>query len=214
MPVSPNFKRISTRIAVTLVVVHFAVTLIYLLPGTWFSYQFNNVTYHYMVPLFHQNWQLFAPEPPKSVDQLLYRTVNEAGDLGEWTDPGALWLEQHQTYRVGAYGKLFNNYEDIGRRLNEDHFRFYNYYAAHDHGEVESMLLATERMWDTESYLHAKQLVLDHLEAAGTRMRVGIPISALELQYQRTWVTVPGTDSIKQETIELPLIDFTFGLGE
>ncbi len=205
MPVTQKFKRNSTRIALFIVGLHFAITVIYLLPGSWFSYRFNSVTSHYMVPLFHQNWQLFAPEPPKSNDRLLVRTIKADSSRSEWHEPAKLILDQHQRFRVLPAGKLYNVLEDVGRRLNGDHYRYYKYYRAKGHNEVAAAEKASSLLPRTETYKRACFLLgrsSERFPALNTEW-IGV-----EWRYERTWVAHPETGEQRVETVELPPLEY------
>lgn len=60
-------------------VLHFAMVLIYTLPGNWFSYNTKRVGATYTRPFFNQRWNLFAPEIPTENYRYHVRMKN-----GEW----------------------------------------------------------------------------------------------------------------------------------
>ena len=208
MPVTPAFKRNCVRIGLGLFAFHFLITGLYLLPGRWLGYDASNVVYHYMVPLFHQNWQLFAPEAPKSNNKLYYRWQAHDGKWSEWIDPGKAWLETHQTYRITYHGKLFDNYEAIGRKLNEDHYRYYQYCEESPDINEDCTAYAEARMPYTEAYILASRLVQQHLQDHQQFEASMLP-QQLEFRFQRSWVPDPVTGEAKSETLNFP--PFPFG---
>lgn len=200
LAVSSTYKRRASLIALAVFVLHFGFAVLYLLPGSWLPYKAKQVVYHYTVPLFHQNWQLFAPVPPKSNDKLEYRVADEAGNWSAWRDAGAELLQQHRRYRVTWHGKLYNNYEDIGRRVNEAHYRFYNWYTANGRGVEEATEMANKRMIDTEAYRHAIAWCVWHHGAYGSNTR---PV-AIECRYRRSWVAMIRGGATHEAQILLP----------
>lgn len=70
-----------------------------------------------MFPVFNQNWQMFAPDPPKGDRNLYYRCRFGNNNYSPWINPGKSILKKHQANRFWNYGKLFNIYESIHREL-------------------------------------------------------------------------------------------------
>jgi len=59
MPISRN-----RLIVVALVATHALLLLAYTLPQSWVPTRLQGVAQRYVRPLFHQQWNLFAPDPP------------------------------------------------------------------------------------------------------------------------------------------------------
>ncbi len=80
-------------------------------------------SYQYMVPLFHQNWALFAPNIPEYDAQLIYRTSNNDTQAAwsEWRDAsGACGYDDfskpeviEQNILVQLNYELYSNYYSI-----------------------------------------------------------------------------------------------------
>ncbi|MBL7950735.1 MAG: hypothetical protein JNM62_03345 [Flavobacteriales bacterium] len=57
--------RIARLITVSIVAVHIGMALCYTLPRTMVPDTWSFLSQRYMRPLFHQQWSLFAPDPPR-----------------------------------------------------------------------------------------------------------------------------------------------------
>ena len=71
-----------SRPVLLLVVVHAALLACYTLPEGMVPERARTLATAYARGLFHQQWQLFAPDPPTCSCHLEWRTA-----AGEWTDP-------------------------------------------------------------------------------------------------------------------------------
>ena len=56
--------RMHRGIVVGLVALHTVLLLGYTLPSQFVPERWNDLSLYYVRPLFHQQWQLFAPDPP------------------------------------------------------------------------------------------------------------------------------------------------------
>jgi hypothetical protein len=72
-------------IAFGALMLHFLFTMVYSLPELIVPPALRQWSYEYSVPMFHQNWKLFAPDVPAYDVQLEMRTFLN-GNAGEWHD--------------------------------------------------------------------------------------------------------------------------------
>lgn len=78
-------------------VVHFALTLIYSVRELKVPDMVRQVSDEYTIPLFHQNWKLFAPDVPEYDVQLFFST----------SDSG-IWSEFHDVSEFHGFGRHSN----------------------------------------------------------------------------------------------------------
>ena len=201
MAVTPRFKRNIALTGAALFVLHFVVVVLYVLPHSWFPEPVNTATYHYMVPMFHQNWSIFAPEPPLTNDRLYYRVQDESGTWSAWIDPGAELREKHETYRLTYHWKLYNIYETLGRNLHTTWWRKYQQIdEQYKRSEERATQEALEASRDTRSHQLAVDYALAHAASDA--------ITAVQLKYERTFVPAPdAADPAKVETLLFPPCD-------
>lgn len=109
------------------------------MPDEWQIKYVSALSHRYISPVFHQDWDVFAPEPPTYSQQFLYRCTFADGRKSEWIDPGAPLLKQHHSNRFAYYGKAFNIYESIARNLRLTYNRDKEYLEAE--GEVDQQRL-------------------------------------------------------------------------
>ncbi|MBI2268841.1 MAG: hypothetical protein HYU69_00630 [Bacteroidetes bacterium] len=110
-------KRYLFLTGATAVIIHFALILFFCFPQYSNYSHLLNISKRYVFPVFNQNWQMFAPEPPMGSRNLYYRCRFDNNNYSPWIDPGKSLLEKHQANRFWNYGKLFNIYESIHREL-------------------------------------------------------------------------------------------------
>lgn len=70
------------RLMVLVVVLHAALLACYTLPASWVPARASSLATAYSRGLFHQQWQLFAPDPPLCSCHLEWHNED-----GTWTDP-------------------------------------------------------------------------------------------------------------------------------
>ena len=112
-----SIKIITTFFFTILFLCHFAATVIYLTEGKYTPDYVNYRIGKYMLPLFHQNWKVFAPEPAISSARLFYRTQKQDSTWTRWKDPGFEWILKHQQNRLSYYGKKYYIHKRILRQL-------------------------------------------------------------------------------------------------
>ncbi len=105
-----------TWILIFIFFVHFLFTLIYATDGKYTSAPINKVTAKYMLPLFHQNWKLFAPDPPPCELKVLYRYHIE-NETSTWNYLSEDFIKKHHTYRISWHGKMLRMHEYYARNL-------------------------------------------------------------------------------------------------
>ncbi len=71
--------RTKHRIVIGLVVLHVFMLAAYTMPPTYVPSKFHVLSIRYVRPLFHQQWHLFAPDPP-----LCSCVLEVAESAGEW----------------------------------------------------------------------------------------------------------------------------------
>jgi len=74
-----------TLVLLAALIGHFVLTIIYSLQGAPVPPPVREISNRYAIPLFHQNWKLFAPQVPEYDNQLEYRFQSPEG-WSEWAD--------------------------------------------------------------------------------------------------------------------------------
>jgi hypothetical protein len=95
------------RLVVVLVVVHTTLLACYTLPAQWVPQRVRILATGYARGLFHQQWQLFAPDPPRCGCHLEWRTAG-----GQWTDP--LPSASHYLHRRMLRSAAWNVQRELG----------------------------------------------------------------------------------------------------
>lgn len=109
MKANKNIQRVFVLALLLAVSVHFSFTLIYSFkpegPG-----KISHLAQRYMVPMFHQNWKLFAPDLAKYNTDLQYRFFNKKG----WSN----WLEVTEHFGFDKYSKIETVEQGFNSALN------------------------------------------------------------------------------------------------
>jgi len=114
---------------VTLFVIHFTFTLIYSFGGSN-SGKISHLSQRYMVPMFHQNWKLFAPEMPKYNSDLQYRFANDKG----WSN----WLDVTEHFGFDKYAKIETVEQGFNSALNWEILN--NYYSLNGRPQFDRLV--------------------------------------------------------------------------
>jgi len=152
-----------------------------------------------MVPLFHQNWQVFAPEPPTSARRLYLRCQFEDGTWSGWKDPAWQLLSKHHTYRISYHAKLFNIAESVADNLFHTQLR------------LDSELLTPTELEDKMRSMPSYQLAARYAEDQGALLFPNEQINRVEFVCFITSLNLDsGKDNSPDRTYEVlrfPVID-------
>ncbi len=85
--------------------------MIYFTQGKYTPKFLNPWVFGYVRTFFHQDWKLFAPDPPKCHIALWIKEGNT------WQWAGKELLEKHHAYRVTAHGIAYRAYQALARDL-------------------------------------------------------------------------------------------------
>lgn len=92
-----NLRKIFLIGLISLLLIHFGITLIYCFRADKTD-KISHIARQYMLPLFHQNWKLFAPDLPEYNCDLEYRFSNDHG----WSN----WLDVTGHFGYDKYSKI------------------------------------------------------------------------------------------------------------
>ena len=92
-----------------------------------------SMSHRYMVPLFHQNWSLFAPNIPEYDTQLIYRAIPDDSST-TWTN----WAD----VSAGAGHGEFSDMEVIEQNIMvQMNYQLYsNYYSVNGQPQLDAMI--------------------------------------------------------------------------
>lgn len=109
MKAEKSIHRFFVLALLSLLLIHFTMTLIYTF-GAGASGKINHISQQYMVPMFHQNWKLFAPDLAKYNTDLQYRFANEKG----WSN----WLDVTEHFGFDKYSRIETVEQGFNSALN------------------------------------------------------------------------------------------------
>ena len=85
------------------------------------------------MPWFHQDWKLFAPEPPMMDLYMYYKVQFEDSTWSEWQDPARPLIAKHQRNRFGIDDRRYALHDISLRLLYDDKIKYQNH---EDHPEI------------------------------------------------------------------------------
>lgn len=97
-PKSKKTIRLLVVFALLFLFFHFVMTLVYCFPNRKVPETFRQVSNEYMVPFFHQGWQLFAPDVPLYFGKVYFKSSPAAFDTA--------WVPFGANAAVSEHGKL------------------------------------------------------------------------------------------------------------
>ncbi|MEM9023736.1 MAG: DUF5819 family protein [Bacteroidota bacterium] len=166
MPGSERIMRQPTRyqkviflLGTAALVLHFIMTIIYVLPYEYRSGAWAKPVHYYMTPVFEQSWRLFAPEPPVKGYRFEYRVLDAKGNWSPWVDPGTELIAQHHRYRVSYHALAVEVYQSIPFNLQSSYERLLD--------KVDTTIHDPEVIIQTyPAYQLAARYALDHAHAS------------------------------------------------
>ncbi len=85
-----------------MLIIHFGWTYFYTAPPEFNCEKLQHVSNHYMQPFFHQNWALFAPDPPDRNITVEVRVDSSS----TWRNITRELLNDHNKWRVTYHGRI------------------------------------------------------------------------------------------------------------
>lgn len=179
-----------------LVGLHFLMTVIYVSPKHNFPGWANQVSQAYMAPVFHQAWELFAPNPPLQEKAMQFRIYSD-GEWTDWMDPGVELLRQHDSWRLSNANIAYRMHQNAAYRLWRELYRLDIQHKPSVLGEIE-----LKTLFSAHGYQVAKFYVLRQYEKLHPKVR---PDSLRLRLVIHTPPIYPGRDGEwKSEMINLP----------
>lgn len=115
-----------------LLLLHFAFTVVYTVPGVPVPAVVHKASYRYMVPAFHQGWQLFAPDVPGYQVEFRVRHRPLQGSWGKWSGIRELQPDARMHY---ALAKMAG---PLTTALNDDKMGMYYVDSIPQYDRVEN----------------------------------------------------------------------------
>ncbi|MCI5058096.1 MAG: DUF5819 family protein [Flavobacteriales bacterium] len=112
-------KRIFVILLLALGLWHVFATIIYNIKPGKMPLVLSGLVSDYMTPFFHQNWMLFAPEPPTYDFFLFSRFKTKSGNWTEWRDFASEYRFEHYNNRFSNAGKFYTRHEHHARNLEK-----------------------------------------------------------------------------------------------
>lgn len=179
-----------------LVGLHFLMTMIYVSPKHNFPGWANQVSQAYMAPVFHQAWELFAPNPPLQEKAMQFR-VHSDGSWSDWMDSGVELLKQHDSWRLSNANIAYRMHQNAAYGLWRE---LYQLEIRHKSSVLERDDLRS--LFSGRGYQVARYYVLKQYE----KLHPDVPLDSLRLRLViNTPPAYPGKEGMwKSETINFP----------
>ncbi len=118
------YKRFILLTVLTVFFWHLFATIVYVTEARFTPAIFNRYVGAYMLPWFHQDWKLFAPEPPMKDLYMYYKVQFEDKTWSDWRDPARPLIAKHQANRFGIDGHRYVIHDMSLRLLYEDKVKY------------------------------------------------------------------------------------------
>lgn len=165
------------------ILIHFGITLVYVFRDNM-PMALNRQTDHYMAPVFHQNWKLFAPDLPRYNCELEFRlAINN-----EWTD----WKDASSFYGHESYSVVETIEQNILTQLNWQ--LLHNLYSRNGERQFDRILNST-------AYTDAMFMVMKMHRNANPDKREEM----MQIRIRYSFTPTPGQLSGQDEIIEFPI---------
>lgn len=116
----PTLKRFLFLSGITAIFVHFTFIIFFCFPDYFGNSYLFNFSKKYTFPLFSQNWQLFAPEPPMAKHQLFYKCIFSDNSKSAWIKPAASKSFQRElAYAIAEINQSIRNENDETKQISE-----------------------------------------------------------------------------------------------
>jgi hypothetical protein len=96
------YQNIIVFVAITLLCTHFLFVTNYITDGQFSPGWFNNITGRYVLPVFHQNMKIFAPNPPTFSRKIVFRLHFLNGEKSKWKILGTDYLHNSYSNRFSS----------------------------------------------------------------------------------------------------------------
>jgi hypothetical protein len=182
-----DFKHRVVAIVLAYLAIHFIATVCYVAPESAVPNRLRGYATWYMMPVFHQQWDLFAPTPPKTSHEIHYRFRNKKGEWSKWIDPGKEIREAHHLFRIGYPGKLYITYFNL---------LYYLANEVHTYRKEKHPAVLDDNFAKTYSY----KAIIHYLKRY-TAKTYGIKPQWICLSLKETRFTAPGEKPIVTKTV-------------
>ncbi|MBT3646613.1 MAG: hypothetical protein HN542_00040 [Flavobacteriales bacterium] len=105
-----------TLVIVLIFVLHFGANLVYQFGRTVLPAPIVEVTDRYIVPWFHQNYLMFAPDPAREIHTFLYRVETDTG-WSNWKNPVYKYQLEHWSNKFGSGSDMYDILNGIADAL-------------------------------------------------------------------------------------------------
>ena len=163
-----------------------------------------------MIPVFHQNWRMFAPEPPLWNIEFEYKVQMKDGTWSNWNNPKRYLIKKHQNTRFLYYGKEYTLYLNLAKNLHGNYmvYRQKGFKNGLDNDSLERFI---QVKWEDDAYYKlAVQFFI-----AESEKKFGDGIEKIAFRYVFNYPE-PFHENIEKELeiIEFPVFDLNTTFNE
>jgi len=102
------------------IIVHFSFSAIYQSNGKYTPFYLNKIVGKYMLSFFHQDWKLFAPDPPTCHIRLSYQLFNN-NNWSDWQYFGEPILQRHLRNKFSSANLEYRLHQQLARNMVSDY---------------------------------------------------------------------------------------------
>jgi len=160
-----------------------------------FIYQFSDYSslgkaylysYNYLVPQFHFNYKVFAPEPPTAKEHFVYRAIFKDDSKSKWFEDGSTLLLEAKQNRFSAVYKKWKIVNFLGFQTNQIYVQLLKNPSIQHLRKEKIMEVAKQQIIHYPQYKNACNYALINLENRGL-----IEIKGVQVAYLRDEVELP-----------------------
>lgn len=155
-----------------IIVFHVIMISLHLSPDNPIKAKYKGLVNSYMSPLFTQNWNLFAPEPPTSSSKLWIKC-----NRGSWLDPAQSILTKHQAIRAGNWVKVLYVYRYHSREM----IKLLNLVTEKNKCDKQDLNCYSRYVMDSPTYRTIRRMAIDgctnHLGSSPSQIQVMVIVS-------------------------------------
>ena len=179
---------------------HFSMKFIYQFTDYNKAGKFYTFSYNYIVPQFHFNYKVFAPEPPTAREHFLYRAILNDGSKTKWFEDGSGILFDAYQNRFSVIYKKWKMVNYLGFQTNKIYVELLKNPSIQHLGKDKVIEIANQQIIYYPQYINACRYANDTLVAKGVEN-----FSAVQIAYLMDHVERPNESENSFEAQLFPI---------
>ncbi len=143
---------------------HFLLTFNYISEGRYSNKILNKITSTYMLPLFHQNWKLFAPNPPLCQPKLLIRYSTDGHIFSSWQLVAQNLSKTSSIIHISPSQKLYRLNEGMARHI------LFEYSQLNNPQEINT--IKRKKVYESALQLGLQEIIQDSISPTQVQLAV------------------------------------------